>query len=400
MTAVPATPALLSFSRRGWVQSPTWDGFWMFSAIWGGALLLLGSLAAPIMPWVIGLLVLQRGLSVLHSWSTTWMVMGSSLLADVRRSNRVKFAVVPAALVSVGLGRGLYTGVAQRYPEDGGFAWSLWAWGLYLILFWAGHFWHFGNQDFGVLTIYRAKAGQGRPVDRRVDKLYTVAMMFLIQPVVYVGLIDSTAFSELVRTVLPFIPSIGSEAATIAVAVAALLTLGCVGFELSKPNRSLPKLLYIFVIFLHPVLLWGATQTQNRTLAYAYVMAYLWSHWFIAIALVGRINTGFYRGRGDTPWLALVRHGAVLGAIVGVVLILTERHKDYLLFNTAEFRYKELLASITPEQGLIIGGILGFFLAEQLLHYWCDRCLFRFRDPRVRARVAPLLLGDSPEIGR
>ena len=67
MTAVPATPALAAFSRRGWVQSPTWDGFWMFSAIWGGALLLLASLAAPIMPWVIGLLVLQRGLSVLHS---------------------------------------------------------------------------------------------------------------------------------------------------------------------------------------------------------------------------------------------------------------------------------------------------------------------------------------------
>jgi hypothetical protein len=220
-------------------------------------------------------------------------------------------------------------------------------------------------------------------------------MMFLIQPVVYVGLIESTAFSEMVRTLLPFFPAIGSQAATGAVALAALLTLGCLGFELSKPDRSLPKLLYILVIFLHPVLLWGATTTGSRTVAYAYVLAYLWSHWLIALGLVGRINTRYYRSRGDSPALALVRHLAVLGGIVGVVLVLTERHKDYLLFNTAEFRYKELLAAITPEQAWIVGAVLGFFLAEQLLHYYCDRCLFRFRDPEVRGRVAPLLLGRS-----
>ena len=160
MAVASASPALVSFPRRGWVQSPGWDAFWMFSALWGGALLLLGSLAAPIMPWVLALLLLQRGLSVFHSWSTTWMVLGSSLLADVRRSNPLKFVVIPLILACVGLGLGVYTGVAQRYPADGGFTWALWPWGLYLLLFWVGHFWHFGNQDFGVLTIYRARAGQ------------------------------------------------------------------------------------------------------------------------------------------------------------------------------------------------------------------------------------------------
>jgi hypothetical protein len=39
----------------------------------------------------------------------------------------------------------------------------------------------------------------------------------------------------------------------------------------------------------------------------------------------------------------------------------------------------------------VIGLVLGAFLAEQLLHYYCDRCLFRFRDPDVRRAVAPLL---------
>ena len=48
MTAVTPTDALRldqngghSTPSRGWVQSPLWDGFWMFSALWGSLLLLV-----------------------------------------------------------------------------------------------------------------------------------------------------------------------------------------------------------------------------------------------------------------------------------------------------------------------------------------------------------------------
>ena len=64
---------------------------------------------------------------------------------------------------------------------------------------------------------------------------------------------------------------------------------------------------------------------------------------------------------------------------------------DYGLFNSDGFRYKQLLAQIGPAQTLVIGLVLGFFLAERLLHYYCDRCLFRFRDEGVRRAVSPLL---------
>ena len=53
--------------------------------------------------------------------------------------------------------------------------------------------------------------------------------------------------------------------------------------------------------------------------------------------------------------------------------------------------YKEVLSAVAPEWAGVVGLIMGAFLAEQLLHYYCDRCLFRFRDPDVRRAVAPLL---------
>ena len=88
------------------------------------------------------------------------------------------------------------------------------------------------------------------------------------------------------------------------------------------------------------------------------------------------------------------RTRALFGGISALVWLVTLPFESYGLFNADGFRYKRLLAEIRPGQTLVIGLALGFFLAEQLLHYYCDRCLFRFRDAAVRRKVAPLVLGD------
>jgi len=395
MAAAGAVETAVARPRAAWIGSPAWDLWWMFSGLWGGALLLAASAFADVtlLETAFLALLVRLFVSVAHSWSTTWMVLFSPLLRRERRARPGRYRQVPLALVALSLALGLGVAGWQRFPADGRFGAGLWIFGLYVALFWVGHFWHFGNQDFGVLTLYRLKAGQTRSADRRVDKLYTMAMMFLIQPIVYLSIVRSTAFAEMVTTWLPVSAAGLWLAARAAVAAAALLTLGAAAFELAKQNRSLPKLLYYGVCFLHAALLFGAAWADEPVLAILYVVAYLWSHWFIAIGLVSRINAGYYRSRGDSPARSLLRHAAVVGSIAAAVCALTLPWLDYGLFNTDGFRYKEILAGIGPGQTLWVGGLLGFFLAEQLLHYYCDRCLFRFRDPDVRARVAPLLLG-------
>lgn len=395
MAAIPAPVQAEGFARRGWIQSPGWDLFWMFSALWGAALILLGAAAQPLMAGVLLLFLLERLVSVLHAWSTTYMVLFSPLLAEERRGNRRRYVWIPALIALGALGLGLAVSTSQRYPADGRPGADLWVFALYIGLFWVGHFWHFGNQDFGVLNIYRTRAGQTRPIDRRVDKLFTVAMMYVIQPVVYLSIVATTAFAEFATALLPVSAATLDAGARAGVVAAVLLSAGVAAFELSKPNRSLPRLLYILVIFLHPTLLYGSVAAGAPAVAYLYLFAYLWSHWLVAIGLVGRINTRFYESRGDPPRTAALRHGAVLGFIAALVFLATQRHQEFLLFNTDRFRYKDLLASISPEQGVVVGLVLGFFLGEQLVHYYCDRCLFRFRNPGIRRRVAPLLLGDA-----
>jgi hypothetical protein len=386
------TSGRLPRARAGsWISSPLWDLFWMFAALWGGALLLVGSSSYGLAAAAAGIFFAERLVSIAHSWSTTWMVLFSPLLAGERMRRRAKFIWIPLAITLGSFALGVYVAGWQRFPASGDFGPELAAFGLYISLFWVLHFWHFGNQDFGVLSLYRSRAGQTRPLDRRVDKLYTVLMMFLIQPIVYLCVVKTTAFAELTRALLPFSNGALEWMAPVALGVAAAVSVGVAAFEITKPNRSPGKLLYTVVMLLHPMLLFGSIQLRDRGLAYLYLLAYLWSHWFIAIGLVGRINTHYYQRRGDSKAGSLARHALLLVLISGVVWLVTYPYTSYGLFNTDGFRYKQLLAEISPAQTLVIGLVLGFFLAEQLLHYYCDRCLFRFRDEGVRRAVAPLL---------
>ena len=243
-----------------------------------------------------------------------------------------------------------------------------------------------------MLTLYRGRAGQTRALDRRVDKWLTVAMMYVIQPIVYLDVVRTTAFAEIVHTLLPVTPDVLRASADVAIAFAFVLCIGVIGLELSKPTRSFPKLLYYVVIWSHPVLLYFAVRHEQYVLASVYVIAYLWSHWLIAIGLVAHINVGYYRKqRGYGLGAAVLRHVLTLGAIVVLVIFLTIAYAQYGLFDTSNFEYKKILAGIPDAERGLIGFVMGLFLAEQLVHYYCDRCLFRMRDPGIRKTVGALL---------
>ena len=168
----------------------------MFAALWGGALLLAGASVFGLAAFAAGVFFAERIVSIAHSWSTTWMVLWSPLLAEQRRLRRMKFTWIPLAIALFALALGLFVAGWQRFPADGAFGPSLWAFGLYIALFWVLHFWHFGNQDFGVLSLYRLKACQTGERDRRIDRAFASAMMFVIQPIVYLKALSTVPLSE------------------------------------------------------------------------------------------------------------------------------------------------------------------------------------------------------------
>jgi hypothetical protein len=357
----------------------------MFSAVWGSALVAAAALAIG-SPRVGGILIpLGTLVAGCHSWSTTYAVLASPVLREARARNRVKFSLVPLAVVAGSLALGYAIGATGGFPREFPLTSAQSLWVLYLALFWVGHFWHFGNQDFGVLSIYRAKAGQTTLRERRIDKAYAVAMMFVIQPIVYLKTVTRSPLAELVQSAVPIAPEIVAAGAAWAAATAVGLTAAVVGHELRRDRPSLPKLFYYAVMLAHPLVLYFL----HWRLAFFYLIVYFWSHWLVAIGLVGRIHTNYQRAAGAAPARALFRHVTRLGAWVVVAWAFYWAFGQYSVFSGHD--YKEVLSAVWPDWTGVVGLILGAFLAEQLLHYYCDRCLFRFRDPDVRRAVAPLL---------
>lgn len=355
----------------------------MFSAIWLSGLLIASGVVASI-PLVAGYLFLgNRMVALAHSWSTTYMVLWSPLLAEDRPGRSLRYRVYPALITLLSFGLGF--GIAYWPPNfvPGSPVSPIWV--LYLGLFWVGHFWHFGNQDFGVLSVYRARAGQQGVWDRRADRIGTILLMWIVHPVIYLHVLVKSPLRQTVTQLLPWLTPSLKFAAPLALALAGVTSVALFGYELQKANRSLPKLLYYLVTASHPFILYFI----DAGLFPFYVVAYLWSHWLIAIGLVARINTNHYQQGGAAGTTAVVRHLALLLAIALSVGALTYPHDLLNLFSRED--YRSTLSRIPGDKRGWAGLLLGFFLAEQLVHYYCDRVLFRFRDPFVRKTVAPLL---------
>jgi hypothetical protein len=120
-------------------------------------------------------------------------------------------------------------------------------------------------------------------------------------------------------------------------------------------------------------------------------VAYLWSHWIIAIWLSAKISTAFQRQGGRTLGRAALRHVFIVGGLSLLIVAAFRPFAGMSLLNADFIDARETLRTLPPNLYFWAGIYFGFGLGEQLVHYYCDRCLFRFKDPRVRAIVGPLL---------
>jgi hypothetical protein len=382
---LPLGPAPLAERQTSaWIQSPAWDLFWMFSGIWLSLLFLASGIAFHTTV-VVGTLIaiFQHGVAVAHAWSTTYMVVGSSMLKEARTRSAWRYRLNPVLITAVCFALGFAVAYLQTFSETG-LQWTDLPIYFYAVPFLIGHFWHFGKQDFGVLSLYRQRARQLRVIDRHVDNAYVDLMMFAIQPLIFLKWGVDNPLGHTLGAVIPgLIDSIGgiSEAAYWASLV---LSSAALIFELTKPNRSWPRFLYLIVIASHPVLLY-------KKLIF-YPLAYMWSHWLIATGLVSRININYISTSESKPKKdAILRHLLIIGGITALVWGVTQNFRAYSVLNSDFAEIKTLAAGAWNENRFLAGLLLGYFLAEQHLHYYCDRCLFRFKDDNIRKTVGSLL---------
>ncbi|MDH5672438.1 MAG: hypothetical protein OEZ06_09840 [Myxococcales bacterium] len=381
-----------------WVQSPQWDVFWLLSGLWAPLLILFlywglshsttnATDSIEFTATVTGVAVLYFPLALLHRISTTYAVLGTPILREELRKEPRHYLHIPLLIVVGSIGLSLCAVFDSMYAFMPGDRGQLWAFFVlaYVMILWEA--WHFCAQEFGVLSIYRIRAEQFDKADKRFDRTFTVVLMLGVNGLLYLRF----GFSDHCQVLLYGTPLQGCQAGfltplgDLAFAAGTLLLGYALLREWRHPHRSLPKLVYYALVGGHSIFLYFLPQALG-----VFFLTNVVHHWMVAVALFGRV---LHRSTTGAP--LATRIASALKPLAWLALATL----FYLFFGSLEKAGN--LAPVPPPnwfQGssvpakLLAGLVIGIFFSLNFLHYYYDRCLYRFSHPAIRAKVGPLLL--------
>ena len=369
----------------------------MFFGLWGPALILVAYFASGLI-WddrqtlvhLLGvegpLLFLYVAVGVVHRVSSTYAVLGTPILQGEIRKNPKKYLFIPLVIL---VGCLL---LAQAFVFHSFFSFmqsthgQLWAFFLlaYVMILWER--WHFCAQEFGVLSIYRIRASQFSPWDKKFDRIYTIVLMLIVNMVLffYAGFQDEEILfygTKLVGTR----GEVLDRMADVAFAVGMTFMLWAILREWLRKERSLPKTAFYFLIGSHTLLIYFCPEAFLL-----FFFSYIIHHWMVAIGLFKQITMNSYQ---SVPWASRIWQLGMLLLVFALFVVW------YFYFNHLDLAGnlpkpdKSLFVGVASLTKFFWGIMIGLFFAFNFLHYYYDRCFYSFRDPAIRKHVSPLLFG-------
>jgi len=375
-----------------WVCGPAWDGVWMLNALWLVPLVLwLARGAAD--PESSPVDALYLGTTALfwigHRLCSAWIAYGTEAYRPVVRRYPVRFLVVPALVTAACF--------AAFLPSDGALPWTreqrLVGFAIVDYVFVT---YHFAAQHFGVLSLYRERAGRpATSATRRLDRLFALGIGGVLVLVADV-LAGAIAYQDLWidRVVPDGIVAAGETIRTGALAIVLAATAAMLVAEALAPRRSLPRVLYVLGV--------AAIVAVGLRPQSLFLFLVLWTsqHWMVAVGLASRTPSGEpapARGVARRALHALnARPWAVLGFLMAVSVLLmpcfeveANRQGGVYYGDRIFGAFATALRTSSWVPALIA---LGF--ATGFLHYLLDRGVYRLSDPAIRSAARGLL--DRP----
>jgi hypothetical protein len=370
----------VSIQSSNWIRSPAWDGIFVLSGLPIGAALLY--LTGPWYDWpnpyhyghsqvLLSVFFLAVFLELGHSFSPIVLAWSHAGFRRMMLERKAKFILFPAAAfcacaavgVATGLGLTSYqhlrgrmfviTNLTNPFPI---LVWFYMIWNAY----------HFGMQNFGVLSIYRNKREQqdvsdnssllppGQPRgQRRIDKSFCLALT---------GAAMAAAFP------VSFVHA--PWARDFCVTLSIIATSGMLARELWIGN-GLPRLFFILADGLGLALMWWQPMIG--------MAVYSINHWLAAIGLAS--HAAPVRG-----WL-FVSGMLVLGT-VGLLFLTPTPMGTFLSVGSG----LQWLHPISEAGTWIVAPMLVCArLGNGIVHFLYDGWCYKFSDPRVRATIGRAL---------
>ena len=371
------------------IKSPAWDLVWILNPLWLVPLVVL-------LAWdyddaraslVDGLFfVLAVPLWFGHRVASAWLAYATPAYRPLLARQRMRFVVPPRPIALPFFAVLLGPESVLPMPLEERVVWL-----VVLDFVLVSH--HFAAQHFGLLSLYRARAGRAfSPGTRRLDRWFALVVGggFVV---VAQALSGSIAFQE--RWIDPWLGAVGSDLLARmlhdgGIALVLVLTGLVLVAELRSGRPSLPRIAYVVGLAAMVLLAFVARDP--------FVFIVLWSvqHWSAAMGLTSLAASGGEQA-ASTRWQRLLapinRRGWAVLLVLALVSVLllplleVEAVPDDYVYADRIFGAAAWWLRSSP----FVPALLALGFASGFIHYLLDRATFRFSSPEVRQAARGLL---------
>ena len=378
--------------RTRWIKSPAWDLVWILNALWLAPLVLLLARgyddvrASP----VDGLFfVLTVPLWFGHRVSSAWLAYATPAYRPLLAKQRLRFIVAPMAIAVVCFALLLAPESVLPMPLTERVVWL--AVFDYLMVSY-----HFAAQHYGLLSLYRARAGRAsEATTRRLDRWFALVVGggFVVLAEALAG---SISYQH--RWIDPLLGAVGADlfARTLrdgGIVLVVILTTLMLRVELRSQRPSLPRIAYVLGV---SAMVFFAFLARDP-----FLFIVLWSvqHWSAAMGLASLAASGASQ-KSATGWQRLLepinRRGWAVLLVLAVASTLllplfeVEAVADENAYADRIFGDAAWWLRSSP----FVPALLAAGFASGFIHYLLDRAAFRFSSPDVRQAAQGLLVRE------
>ncbi len=376
-----------------WIKSPAWDLVWVLNALWLAPLILLLARghddvrASPVDGLFFALAVpLWFG----HRVSSAWLAYATPAYRPLLSTQRLRFVVAPLAIAVACFALLLAPESVLPMPLTERVVWLA-------VLDYLLVSYHFAAQHFGLLSLYRARAGRASDaITRRLDRWFALGVGggFVV---LAEALAESIAYHD--RWIDPLLGASGADlfAHTLrdgGIVFVVILTALMLRVELRSQRPSLPRVAYVLGVSAMVLFAFLARDP--------FLFIVLWSvqHWSAAMGLASLATSGGPQAPG-AHWQRLLapinRRGWAVLLMLAVVSTLLLPVLEVQAVSD-EYAYADRIfgdAARWLRSSPFVPALLALGFASGFIHYLLDRAAFRFSSPDVRQAARGLLQSRS-----
>ena len=355
-----------------WFNNATWDFIWFQCSFWMVPLFAYIYFAQGVEVFKLGIAIIFVLVRLAHGYVTTYMCVAHPGYKEISRKQPMRFFGIPA-IITLGfviyffLPKSIFPYTTYERLE------------IYYFIAFPYIYVHYAGQHIGILSMYRAKAGQKlSSFHKKFEKIYCHLVVSLTLTALNLAFFYDHKIGGISWREIFMVEHINWTYVTWAIVfpMAGIFTY----LELGVEKKSWPKILYGLSLPIMSLIL------SFEDFVFAFLLIHLqhyFSHFGLCGHMLSKYDERFGKSTQNKAMSMYLKYLSLIVLSVGLAIV----HYHYRVVGSISGRYdvvfKDFIPLSNPESFSRVL-VLGTFVGLGICHYYYDRLAFRFSDPEIK----------------